>query len=377
MNEVLKVLKERRSCRSYRPEQITDEELNAVLEAGTYAPTARGQQSPIIVAVQNPAVVEQLRKMNAAVLGTPEADPFYGAPTVLVVLALGITYPLLEGVASWLIVRSRLPGFTLRHGIDNAWMGTFGNVICLGAGAVPMQTYYLHRCGLGLGPGVGLMTLQYVFHKAAVLVYATVLLLWNRQWFTAHATGVLSYLPAAYTVVAGVILGLVLLCTAPLVQSLARRALGLLPKTEKWQARRESWQTQLDTLSEESRHLLTEKTRCLKIFAVHLCKLFLMYTIPSFCLRFMGLSSALSFGQVQPLTALMLFLSNALPNVAGMGSIETAFLLVFGSFLERGEVMSVMMLYRIASYYVVFAASAVGFFFAQRHLTDLEPPKED
>ena len=194
------------------------------------------------------------------------------------VLALGITYPLLEGVASWLIVRSRLPGFTLRHGIDNAWMGTFGNVICLGAGAVPMQTYYLHRCGLGLGPGVGLMTLQYVFHKASVLVYATVLLLWNRQWFTAHATGVLSYLPAAYTVVAGVILGLVLLCTAPLVQSLARRALGLLPKTEKWQARRESWQTQLDTLSEESRHLLTEKSRCLKIFAVHLCKLFLMYT---------------------------------------------------------------------------------------------------
>ena len=250
-------------------------------------------------------------------------------------------------------------------------MGTFGNVICLGAGAVPMQTYYLHRCGLGLGPGVGLMTLQYVFHKAAVLVYATVLLLWNRQWFTAHATGVLSYLPAAYTVVAGVILGLVLLCTAPLVQSLARRALGLLPKTEKWQARRESWQTQLDTLSEESRHLLTEKTRCLKIFAVHLCKLFLMYTIPYFCLRFMGLSSALSFGQVQLLTALMLFLSNALPNVAGMGSIETAFLLVFGAFLTRGETMSVLMLFRIATYYVVVAVSAVGFFFAQKNAKNL------
>ena len=234
-----------------------------------------------------------------------------------------------------------------------------------------MQTYYLHRCGLGLGPGVGLMTLQYVFHKAAVLVYATVLLLWNWQWFTAHATGVLSYLPAAYTVVAGVILGLVLLCTAPLVQSLARRALGLLPKTEKWQARRESWQTQLDTLSEESRHLLTEKSRCLKIFAVHLCKLFLMYTIPSFCLRFMGLSSALSFGQVQLLTALMLFLSNALPNVAGMGSIETAFLLVFGAFLTRGETMSVLMLFRIATYYVVVAVSAVGFFFAQKNAKKL------
>lgn len=289
----------------------------------------------------------------------------------LLALAVGLSYPLLEGVSSWLIVRSRLSHFPLRQGIDNAWMGTFGNVVGLGAGSVPFQTWYLHRRGLDVGPGVGLMTLQYVFHKAAVLVYATVLLLWNRQWFTAHATGVLSYLPAAYTVVAGVILGLVLLCTAPLVQSLARRALGLLPKTEKWQARRESWQTQLDTLSEESRHLLAEKSRCLKIFAVHLCKLFLMYTIPSFCLRFMGLSSGLSFGQVQLLTALMLFLSNALPNVAGMGSIETAFLLVFGAFLSRGETMSVLMLFRIATYYVVVAVSAVGFFFAQKNAKKL------
>lgn len=289
----------------------------------------------------------------------------------LLALAVGLSYPLLEGVSSWLIVRSRLSHFPLRQGIDNAWMGTFGNVVGLGAGSVPFQTWYLHRRGLDVGPGVGLMTLQYVFHKAAVLVYATVLLLWNRQWFTAHATGVLSYLPAAYTVVAGVILGLVLLCTAPLVQSLARRALGLLPKTEKWQARRESWQTQLDTLREESRHLLTEKSRCLKIFAVHLCKLFLMYTIPYFCLRFMGLSSALRFGQVQLLTALMLFLSNALPNVAGMGSIETAFLLVFGAFLTRGETMSVLMLFRIATYYVVVAVSAVGFFFAQKNAKKL------
>ena len=83
--EALKLLKERRSCRSYKPEQITDAELDAVLEAGTYAPTANGRQSPIIVAVQNPEAIAQLRRMNAGIMGNPEADPFYGAPTVLVV----------------------------------------------------------------------------------------------------------------------------------------------------------------------------------------------------------------------------------------------------------------------------------------------------
>lgn len=87
MANTLDDLKNRRSCRSYQPRQITEEELQQVLEAGMYAPTGRGAQAPVIVAVQDPDTIEILRKMNAAILGNPEADPFYGAPTVLIVLA--------------------------------------------------------------------------------------------------------------------------------------------------------------------------------------------------------------------------------------------------------------------------------------------------
>ncbi len=295
------------------------------------------------------------------------------AGQVLLVLAIGLTYPLIEGVVSWDIVRSRLPGFRLRNGFGNSFMGTFGNVVCLGAGAVPMQSYYLYRCGLPLGTGVGLMTLQYVFHKSAVLLYATVMLLLQHRWLAANTSGVMTYLPAAYCVVAAVIAALVLLCVSPLMQRLARWALGYLPKTEKWQLRRESWLEQLDNLSRESRHLLADKRRCVRLLALQGGKLFLMFTLPWFCIRFMGLSCGLDFWQVQLLTSLMLFLSNALPNVAGMGSIETAFLLVFGSFMTRGEAMSTLMLFRIASYYFVFAASAVGTFAAQKHLDQNDP----
>ena len=287
---------------------------------------------------------------------------------VLVVLALGISYPLLEGCVSYVIVRGRLPGFTLRQGIDNAWCGTFGNVVTLGAGAVPVQTWYLHQAGLDIGPGVGLMTLQYVFHKTTVLLYATVMLLLQHRWLAANTSGVMHYLPAAYCVVALVIVTLVLLCVSPLVQRLARWAMGFLPKTEPWQTRREKWLEQLNTLATESRLLLADKGRCARILAVQTLKLFLMFTLPWFCIRFMGLSCGLSFWQVQLLTSLMLFLSNALPNVAGMGSIEIAFLLVFSSFMTSGEAMSTLMLFRIASYYFVFAASAAGTFAAQKHL---------
>ena len=293
---------------------------------------------------------------------------------VLVVLAIGLSYPLLEGCVAWVIVRSRIPGFRLWQGIDTAWCGTFGNVVTLGAGAVPVQTWYLHRCGLPVGPGVGLMTLQYVFHKTTVLLYATVMLLFQHRWLAANTTGVMNYLPMAYAVVAAIIVVLVLVCVSPLVQNLARWALGFLPKTEKWQQRRADWLEQLDVLGTESRLLLADKARCVQIFALQALKLFLLFCLPWLCIRFMQLSP-LSFARVQLLTSLMLFVSNALPNVAGMGSIETAFLLLYSSFLPSGEVMSVLMLYRIASYYFVFAASAMGFFLAQRRLTRT-PPKE-
>ena len=83
-NVVLKALKTRRSVRSYKKEQIKDEELKAVLEAGTFAPNGMGKQDSWIVAVQNPQILDQLRKMNAEILGST-SDPYYGAPTIVLV----------------------------------------------------------------------------------------------------------------------------------------------------------------------------------------------------------------------------------------------------------------------------------------------------
>lgn len=86
-NEVLEVLKKRRSCRAYQPEQIKDEELETILDAGTWAPTGKGSQSPKIIAVQDKEIIAELSKINAEIFGRPGIDPFYGAPTIVVVLA--------------------------------------------------------------------------------------------------------------------------------------------------------------------------------------------------------------------------------------------------------------------------------------------------
>ena len=86
MNETLKTLIERRSCRSYKSDPIPTEVLDQILEAGSYAATGMGKQSPIMIAVTDKKTRDQLSKMNAAVMGASN-DPFYGAPVVIVVLA--------------------------------------------------------------------------------------------------------------------------------------------------------------------------------------------------------------------------------------------------------------------------------------------------
>ena len=86
MNETLKILKERRSVRRYEARPVEREKLDAILEAGKYAPSAKGQQSVTMVVLTKREDIAELSALNAAVMGT-SSDPFFGAPCVVVVLA--------------------------------------------------------------------------------------------------------------------------------------------------------------------------------------------------------------------------------------------------------------------------------------------------
>ena len=86
MKETLQDIRTRRSCRKYTDEAVEEEQLRRVLEAGTYAATGHGTQSPRMVVVQDARQLSHLADLNAQVWGKP-VDPFYGAPVAVFVLA--------------------------------------------------------------------------------------------------------------------------------------------------------------------------------------------------------------------------------------------------------------------------------------------------
>ncbi|MBE7085448.1 MAG: nitroreductase family protein [Clostridiales bacterium] len=87
MNETLELIKSRRSVKKYKDTPVEKELIEKIVEAGTWAPTGRNRQAPIILAITDKETIATLSKVNAEIMGAEGTDPFYGAPCVLVVLA--------------------------------------------------------------------------------------------------------------------------------------------------------------------------------------------------------------------------------------------------------------------------------------------------
>ena len=87
MNEIIENLVSRRSIRKYKSDMLPKEVIEEIVKAGIYAPTGMNKQSPIIIAITNKELRDKLSNLNAKIMGREGADPFYGAPVILIVLA--------------------------------------------------------------------------------------------------------------------------------------------------------------------------------------------------------------------------------------------------------------------------------------------------
>lgn len=119
MNETIQSLLNRRSIRSYTDQQVSDELLDTVLNAGLYAPSGMNNQKVVMVAVRDRATRDQLSKMNAAVMGNPNMDPFYGAPCVIVVLC---DPEKMTGVEDGSLVMGNLLNAANAVGLGSCWI---------------------------------------------------------------------------------------------------------------------------------------------------------------------------------------------------------------------------------------------------------------
>ena len=147
MNETLRTLKTRCSTRQYLDTQVPDDLLDAVLEAGIYAPSGMNNQKVYAVAVRDKETRDLLSKLNAGVMNA-DNDPFYGAPCVVVVLADPTIRTWVEDGS---LVMGNLLNAAASLGLANCWIHRAKEVFDLPEGKALLQRWGLpeHLRGVG------------------------------------------------------------------------------------------------------------------------------------------------------------------------------------------------------------------------------------
>ena len=279
---------------------------------------------------------------------------------LFLLLGMGTVYQLFEAATCMVLIRGQFSKFSFRQAVEVTFLGVFANVSTLSVGVVPMQSWYLYRQGMLVGSGAGVMTLEYALHKSSVLLYTTLLLIVQRRWFQESRTGLSRYLLLGYLICAVIIAALILLCTWNRAQRLAKWGISRLPDTGKWGQRKDVWERNLSALYRQSRNLMQDRKRLGTALLLNALKLLCLYSVPFVCAQALYVP-ALSFWRMNLLAALMHLISNALPNVAGVGPVEFAFMMIFPHFMGYAEASSALILYRVATFFFPFLLSVFVF----------------
>lgn len=289
---------------------------------------------------------------------------------LFLLLGMGIGYQLLDAAVCFTLVHERLPSFPFKQAVEVIYLGVFGNMATSAAGTIPLQGYYLYQQGIQVGSGIGIMILQYVFHKTTVFLYAAFMILLQGKWLKSAIPELVKYIYPGLIVCALIIVFLVLLCTWTPIQQVLLWIISKFPDTGKWVNRKDIWSSNLKALYAESKEMLRNRTCCRNAMILNILKLLWLFTIPFFCMRALNITG-ITWGRVQTVSAVMLLLTGVLPNMSGAGPAELSFLLLYTPLIGRVSAFSALILYRVATYFFPFLLSIGVFLKVKKAREDL------
>lgn len=138
---------DRRSIRSYTAQEVEQEKIDAIVKAGSYAPSAMGKQPSKVVVVKNKALRDELSQLNAAVMNGKN-DPFYGAPVVITVFTDTSTPTYKEDGS---LVMGNMLNAAYALGLGSCWINRAYEVFQTPRGKELMQQWGIPETYVGIG----------------------------------------------------------------------------------------------------------------------------------------------------------------------------------------------------------------------------------
>ena len=252
----------------------------------------------------------------------------------------------LDSVAQYVVLKDCTNTKSVQCSIELVFLNHFFNGTTSSMGTIPFQSYYLKKRNIPYNQGIGAMLVNMIFHKLAVLVNALLVLLLQFHWMASQES-IVFYIWLGLALNGVIIFGLILFI--------------FLDKS-KWihKIKKEALQEELLLMAKQAKNQLCDRRKNLSMFFVHSLKVMWLCVIPYFCIRVLQ-DSTLNFIQIYALSSLAYILASSLPNVAGIGPLEFAYITLFSTFISGSIVSTSLILYRFFSFYILFIISTFAF----------------
>ncbi len=266
------------------------------------------------------------------------------------IIICGLCYLVTESLIFTILLKKEHHLFHIYHGIIGTFYAAFYRVPTFGSGTAAAQVYYFSTRGIDPSVGLSAATLQYVFHKSAISVYAGLGFLLCSDFMNRYFADYRTALLLGFFLTFFICSALILVCVSDRFHTF----LGWI-----WDRadRKGTYQKQKNTALEKCRELRRETKqfsssvwRLVMVTLLEFVKLSFQYLIPFIILE----PENGSVFEIMCVMALVLALSGVIPAPGGLGSTDGLIVLFFSQIVDPAQALSVMVLYRFATYLIPF-----------------------
>lgn len=300
--------------------------------------------------------------MKEVLLNIRHVSPLY----LMLVIAMGILYYLIQGYLLTVIGRKYMPELSLRDGMENAYVAAFFNgVTPLGGGQVA-QTYAFHKLRMSFADIASILWKDFFMYQIVVVLLACIILTVSFSYSLTNFPKIIWLVYIGLLINASVILILWTMSSFPTVyKKISGCLITFLHRihvVKNMDLTKEKWNIQVQHFSQEVQKLKEDKVLILKGLLLNLLRQIIYYSIPYVVGMGLGLPLSLTDYFTVVLLSCFIHMLNALTPLPGdTGWTESAFIIIFGFVFQRVYASSIMILWRMATYYVSILIGGIVF----------------
>ena len=290
-----------------------------------------------------------------------QADRFW----LLLIMAAMILFRVLNGYALKLETNLSRPEYTLRKGIENAFVGGFFNQITpSSSGGQFAQVFLFRRQGVPVSESAGVLWMNFILFQSTLVASVFVLLLFKFRYFYTKFNQFLVIVLLGFLVNAAVIVSLWAFVKFPQIYTwLTTTGIELGAKLHLVKDREKvlsGLDEQLRRFQKEVDQLSNHKPMVAKVCLTHFVRLILFYSVPYMSAKALRLPVTSSmFPDMLTLASFVAMVNAFIPLPGASGGTEATFLLMFRVVLGSVNVRPTMLLWRFMTYYFDMIAGGV------------------